>query len=145
MTEHAFSFDLERGKPKPFLRPWLLSVFAGLKDGRYRLVITDEEESRSAAQNKALHVMLEPWADEGHDIEDLKDDVLRAVFGEREVVDAITGEIKKVLVEPHTSRLSKRKFSILMERAAQIAAECGVLLELPDEYRQRIEDERKSA
>lgn len=143
MTEHAFTFDLERGTAKPFLRPWLISVLAGLKDGRYRLVITDEEEGRSSAQNRALHKMLEPWCAEGHDIEDLKDDILRAVFGEREVVDVITGEVKKVLAEPHTSKLSKAKFSELMKRAVELAAECHVLLELPDEYRERIE--RKSA
>lgn len=143
MTENVFSFDLERGKPKPFLRPWLMSVFAGLKDGRYRLVITDEEEGRSAAQNRAFHKMVEPWLKEGHTLPDLKRDVLRAIFGEKEVVNAITGEVYVTLCEPHTSRLSKRNFSLLMQETARLAAECGVLLELPDEFKERKRKEAK--
>jgi len=143
MAEHVVPFTLERGKPNPYLRAQLLALFQQLKDGEFRMVISDEPEPRSAAQNRALHKMLEPWCKEGHDIEDLKDDLLRAVFGLREKVDAITGEVTHALAEPHTSKLSKAQFSELMQRAVQIAAECGVWLELPDEYRERVE--RKSA
>lgn len=143
MAEHAVTFTLERGTPRPFIKPWLLHLFAQLWDGEYRLVVTDEPEPRSSAQNRALHKMLEPWCREGHDIEDLKDDLLRHVFGLREKVDAVTGEVTVVLAEPHTSKLTKSQFSELMKRAVEIAAECHVRLELPDEYRERTE--RRSA
>jgi hypothetical protein len=144
MTEYALTFAVEQHKPKSFLRPWLLAVFQELKDGDYTLTLDKAERRRSLKQNAALHKMLEPWCKEGHDIEDLKDDLLEAVFGYREVVNAITGEVKQVLAEPHTSKLTVEQFSHFMNRAVEIAAEvCGVILELPDEY--RIRTERKSA
>lgn len=139
MKEIQIAVTVEKGRPKPYFYEQLGRAFTAAKDGDLIVTVAKADEKRTDAQNKALHKMLEPWAAEGHDIEDLKDDILRAVFGEREVTDAVTGEIKKVLVEPHTSKLGKRKFSELMERAVQIAAECGVYLELPDEYRERTE------
>jgi hypothetical protein len=93
---------------------------------------------RSDRQNRAFHACITPWAlSEGHNIEDLKDDILREVFGLREKVNAITGEVTHVLAEPHTSKLDTAKFAHLMERTVEIAAGCGVILELPDEYNAR--------
>jgi hypothetical protein len=143
MREIQIAVTVEKGHPRPYFYEQLARAFTAAKDGDLIVTIAKADEKRSDAQNRALHRMLEPWCAEGHEIEDLKDDLLRAVFGERETVDAITGEVKKVLAEPHTSKLSKRKFSELMERAVHIAAECGVYLELPDEYRERTE--RKTA
>lgn len=93
---------------------------------------------RSDKQNRAYHAMLTPWAlSEGHYIEDLKDDCLGEVFGFREVVNVVTGEVRKVLAEPHTSTLDTVRFAHLMERTAEIAARCGFIVELPDEYKSR--------
>jgi len=97
--------------------------------------IRKRRTKRSDRQNRAFHACITPWAlEEGHNIEDLKADILREVFGELEAVNAITGEVKKVLAEPHTSKLDTQKFAHLMERTVEIAAGCGVVLQLPDEY-----------
>jgi hypothetical protein len=101
---------------------------------------------RSDRQNRAFHACITPWAlQEGHNIEDLKDDLLREIFGEREVVNALTGEVRKVLAEPHTSTLDTAKFAHLMERTVELAAGCGVILELPDEFNARKQAEAKRA
>lgn len=100
---------------------------------------------RSDRQNRAFHACITPWAlSEGHDIEDLKDDLLREVFGLRETVNTLTGEVKHVLAEPHTSTLDTAKFAHLMERTVEIAARCGVVLELPGEFNARKQAEAKA-
>jgi hypothetical protein len=90
---------------------------------------------KSRLQEKGFHAMIQPWArSEGHQIDDLKRDLLRAIFGEREHTNPITGEIVMVLREPHTSKLSRAKYSELIERTLEIAAECGVILVAPNEW-----------
>jgi hypothetical protein len=90
--------------------------------------------------------MISPWAKaEGHRIDDLKRDLLRAIFGEQEHVNPITGEITMVLREPHTSKLNRAKYSELIERTLEIAAECGHVLEAPHEYRERKAREARRA
>jgi hypothetical protein len=106
--------------------------------------VRKRRSKRSTEQNSAFHAMIMPWAlSEGHDIEDLKDDCLGAVFGYSETVNAVTGEVKMVLAKPHTSKLTVAEFNELMERTAEIAARCGVVLELPDEYKTRKKAEQK--
>jgi len=91
---------------------------------------------RSDRQNRALHAMLTPWANgEGWPIDDLKRELLCEVFGRREVTSPVTGQITYVPQQPHTSALTTVEFALLMDRAVEIAAGCGVVLELPDEYR----------
>lgn len=108
--------------------------------------IRKKRTKRSDAQNRAFHACITPWAaEEGHNIEDLKQDILREVFGELETVNAITGEVKKVLAEPHTSKLDTVKFSVLMERTVELAAGCGVILLLPDEYLAERKKKAKAA
>lgn len=146
-TKVTAAAELKQGVLTIVNRPRFDASLLHMASGQ-RYVVTVElmKEKRSDRQNRALHALLSPWADsEGHDIDDLKRDVLREVFGTREVVNAVTGEIEHVLVQPHTSKLNTEQFAFLMNRAVEIAAECGVLLELPDEYRQRIEDERRTA
>ena len=110
------------------------------------VIITPQGDLKSRLQECGFHASISPWAREaGIDIEDLKDDLLRIVFGEREHTDPITGEVRMVLREPHTSKLSRAKYSELIERSADIAAECGYVLELPHEYRERKEREAKKA
>src|SRR5687767_330878 len=73
--------------------------------------IRERRAKRSDAQNRAFHACITPWAaEEGHKIEDLKRDVLREVFGVREVENVITGEIQTELVKPHTSKLNVQEF-----------------------------------
>lgn len=102
------------------------------------IVVRPEAKTRSLRQNAAFHAAITPWADDlGEDIEDLKDELLGIVFGYREEVSHLTGEIRKVLVEPHTSKLDSEKFSHLMERTMEIAARMGFQIESPAEYNQR--------
>lgn len=101
-------------------------------------------EKRSDRQNRGFHAMVAPWAKaEGHRIDDLKDDLLAAVFGTVEVVSLVTGEVKQVLAEPHTSKLTVGQFCELVDRTLEIAAEQGVILVAPDEYRRTKEKERR--
>jgi hypothetical protein len=95
---------------------------------------------KTRQQEKGFHAMIRPWAhDEGHAINDLKHDLLRAIFGEREDVNLITGEVTMRLQQPHTSKLNRAQYCELVERTMQIAAECGVVLVAPDEYRKARE------
>lgn len=106
--------------------------------------IRRRKTQRSDRQNKALHSMLTPWSHgEGYPIEELKRDLLIAVFGSREVTSPITGEVILVPVKPHTSQLSTAEFAELMDRSVEIAAGCGVVLELPSEYTARKVKEAK--
>lgn len=101
-------------------------------------------EKRNERQNRGFHAMVAPWAKaEGHRIDDLKDDLLQAVFGTLETVSLVTGEVRTVLAEPHTSKLTVGQFCELVDRTLEIAAEQGVILVAPDEYRRTKEKERR--
>lgn len=101
-------------------------------------------EKRSDRQNRGFHAMVAPWAKaEGHRIDDLKDDLLEAVFGTLEVTSLVTGEVRQVLAEPHTSKLTVGQFCELVDRTLEIAAEQGVILVAPDEYRRAKEKEQR--
>jgi hypothetical protein len=94
---------------------------------------------RTDRQNRAFHAMLTPWlvsrSVDGWTIEALKQFLLGRVFGFHEFVDPQTGEVIKVLAEPHTSKLSVQQFCDLIDRTLELAAEDGVFLTAPDEYR----------
>lgn len=111
------------------------------------IVIAPQGALKTRLQECGFHAMITPWAkSEGHRIDDLKRDLLREIFGEIDHVNPITGEVRKELVEPHTSTLSRAKYSELIERTLEIAAECSVLLEAPQEYRERkAREARKGA
>lgn len=110
------------------------------------VIICAQGVMKSRLQEQGFHAMLGPWLKEGHRIDDLKVDLLGEIFGRREHVNPITGEVSMVLNEPHTSSLSRAKYNELIERTLEIAGECGVILEAPHEYRQRKEREaRKKA
>jgi hypothetical protein len=110
------------------------------------VIIAPQGLMKTRLQEAGWHAMVTPWArSEGHRIDDLKRDLLRAIFGEQEHVNPITGEVTMVLREPHTSTLSRAKYSELIERTLEIAAECGVFLEAPHEYRERKARERRKA
>ena len=110
------------------------------------VLIAPQGDPKTRLQEKGFHAMITPWArEEGHAIDSLKRDLLGAIFGWEEHTNPITGEVRMELREPHTSTLSRRKYAELIERSVEIAAECGVILELPQEYTQRKERERKKA
>lgn len=108
------------------------------------VIITEQGDLKSRLQEKGFHAMVSPWArSEGIAIERLKRDLLAEIFGFEEHTNRITGEVRVELREPHTSTLSRTKYSELIERSADIAAGCGVILELPHEYRERKAREHK--
>ena len=116
----------------------------GLAGQRVEVIIAAQGQLKSRLQECGFHAMITPWAkSEGHRIDDLKRDLLREIFGEQEHVNPITGEVSMVLREPHTSTLSRAKYSELIERTLEIAAGCGVVLKAPDEYRRHQEQKRK--
>ncbi|MGE3278041.1 MAG: hypothetical protein AB7O67_23260 [Vicinamibacterales bacterium] len=124
-----------RGIVRPAHRDQWHDLWATVTEGDYLYFSLDEAKTRD--QEKGFHAMIAPWARaEGHRIEDLKRDLLGEIFGYREHVNRFTGEVTMVLREPHTSRLSKRQYSELIERSIEIAAGCNVVLIAPDEYRE---------
>lgn len=95
---------------------------------------------RSDRQNRALHALLTPWAKaRGWSVDDLKDTMLGIAFGHTERVMPVTGEVLKVLAEPHSSRLDVTKFCHLIEEVLRVAAEDDFWLESPEEYRKAKE------
>lgn len=108
------------------------------------VIICEQGELKTRLQEQGFHAMISPWAkSEGHNIDDLKRDLLLEIFGEREHVNRFTGVVTMVLREPHTSKLSRTKYSELIERTLDIAAENGVILIAPHEWRQAKEKEEK--
>jgi signal transduction protein with GAF and PtsI domain len=107
-----------------------------LKGQEVALEIRPRRQKRTEAQGRGFHAMVQPWArEEGHDIDELKRQLLEHVFGTHEATHAITGEVVTVPNKLHTSTLTVQEFSDLIEQTLIIAAECGVILTAPDEYR----------
>jgi hypothetical protein len=101
-----------------------------------RVVITIEREvdARTRLQEKGFHSAIQPWARErGWQIADLKRFLLGRIFGYQEQVSTLTGE--RLLVQPHTSKLSKEDYSFLIDQTLILAAEDGYVLVAPDEFR----------
>jgi len=108
------------------------------------VIIAPQGHAKTRAQEAGFHAMITPWArDDGHRIDDLKRDILRAVFGEQEHTNPLTGEITLVLREPSTSKLNRAKYCELIERTLELGAECGVVLIAPNEYKQMKERENR--
>lgn len=98
----------------------------------------EHRTKRSGAQNRALHALASAWGRErGWRIEDLKQFLLAKVFGWLEFIDPLTGEVYKVLAEPHTSTLKMGQFCELVEATLELAAEDGVVLLAPDEFKRQ--------
>lgn len=108
------------------------------------VIIAGQGTMKSRIQERGFHAMVSPWAkSEGHQIDHLKQSLLAQIFGMEERANPITGEIEDVLREPHTSTLNRAKYAELIDRTMEIAADCGVILEAPHEYRERKEREAK--
>jgi len=145
MDSATFLCTRTGNKPKIYDREGFERAIAQFGDGEdFQLTVGAIEESRTRLQEKGFHAMITPWArSEGHALEDLKRDLLAEIFGLREHTDALGGVVVQLLVEPHTSKLSKKKYNELIERTLEIAARCGYELEAPSEYRERKLKERK--
>jgi len=110
--------------------------------------IREHRDKRSDRQNKALWALLSEWcrqSEQGWRPDELKDAMLGIVFGTVERVQPITGAIVKVNAEPHSSTLNVTKFTALIEAVLEYAAEDGVFLTAPDEFRKAKEREAQKA
>lgn len=120
-----------------------ISKLAGDSGAEVVIFVADKAWLKTRQQEKGYHAMITPLAREkGWSIRELKDYFLGEIFGYTKSM--ITG--KEILVEAHTSDLSKRKYSELIERTMEIAAtEFEFWLEAPSEWKERHEQEREQA
>jgi hypothetical protein len=108
----------DRGQ-KPMLAAWLRKL-AGTTGAELVVFVADKAWLKTRQQEKGLHAMLAPLAKEkGWAIEDLKRYFLGKTFGY--TTSQIDGT--EILVEPHTSKLTKAQYSELIERCLELAAE----------------------
>lgn len=127
--------------PTPF-KKWIAKL-AGTTGAEVVLFVADKAWLKTRQQEKGYHAMIQPLcAAKGWPIADLKRYFLAATFGvTKSLIDG-----KEILVEPHTSDLSKQQYSELIERTLEIAAEdFDTWLEAPSEWKARKEQERKQA
>lgn len=94
------------------------------------------EEDHSSDQRNGYHAMISPLAKARKmSIAALKYYFLGKVFGWHEWEDFTDGVVYRVPREPHTSNLSKRKYSKLIEQTVVLAAQEGYELIPPSEWR----------
>ncbi len=107
------------------------------------------QAKRTSRQNRAYHAMVVPWLQcesrKGWSIDALKFWTLGEVFGRLEVIVPGTGEVVWFPAEPHTSKLTVAQFCELIDRTLELAAEDGVFLVAPDEYRRAKEAAARQA
>ena len=109
-------------------------VAATFKGCELDITIDEAGASRTRAQERGYHAMIRPWHEgKGVDVSACKRYVLGVVWGYRDELNPWTGE--RLLVEPRTSGLGKKKYSLLIEETLRLAAEDGYVLVAPDEYR----------
>jgi hypothetical protein len=126
-------------------RAWTRRL-AGESGAEVEMQITLAGQNKTRRQEKGFHAMITPWAlERGWNIDDLKQFLLKRIFGTHEFVDPSTGEIYALLAEPRTSQLSRRQYCLLIERSLEIAAEDDFYLTAPDEYRKAKEAAQRQA
>lgn len=110
------------------------AFIATFKGCEVEVEIREKRKKRTLDQNAGFHAMVTPWArDEGHNITELKRDLMGEVFGWDDRVSPLSqNRMPKI---PHTSDLTVAQFSELIERTLDIAAGTGYVLVAPDEYR----------
>jgi hypothetical protein len=93
------------------------------------------EDDPSTAQRNGYHAMITPLARaRAWSLQATKFYFLGRVFGWHEWEDLTDGVIYRVPREPHTSKLSKRKYSTLIEQTIVLAAGEGFELTPPSEW-----------
>lgn len=119
---------------------------AGESGAALEIVITEAGQQKTRLQEKGFHAMVAPWAKHrGWRVDDLKQFLLKRIFGTHEFADPTTGEVYYLLAEPRTSQLTRRQYSELIEGAMELAAEDDFILIAPDEYRKAKEAAMKQA
>jgi hypothetical protein len=114
-------------------------IAATFKGCELDIDIREAGSSRTRAQERGYHAMIRPWhTAKGVDVADCKRYVLGVIWGYRDELNPWTGE--RLLVEPRTSGLGKKKYSELIERTMELAAQDGYVLMAPDEYRRAHPD-----
>lgn len=119
---------------------WIAKL-AGDTGAEVGIFVFDKAWFKTRQQEKGLHVMLQPIVREkGWPIADVKRYMLAKTFGvTKSMIDG-----SEILVEPHTSDLSKQQYSQLIESCLEIAAtEFEIWLEAPSEWKARKEKERR--
>jgi len=113
-----------------------------LNGDEIEIEIRKRRSKRSLRQNSWLHAAIEPLAEHlGYDIDDLKLDLLGITFGWKEMKSG-----NKVPNKLHTSDLNTEEFSDLMAVAQRVAAEEGVVILDPSQYKAaKRKAERKAA
>ena len=120
---------------------WIKKL-AGTTGAEVVIFVADKAWLKTRQQEKGLHVMLQPIVHEkGWPIADVKRYMLAKTFGvTKSMIDG-----SEILVEPHTSDLSKQQYSQLIESCLEIAAtEFEIWLEAPSEWTARKEQERRA-
>jgi hypothetical protein len=108
--------------------------------------IRERRSRRSDRQNRAFWAALTPWAHFlGYEPTELKNELMALLWGYEEQPSALTGEMRMVPVKGRSSKLNTQEMSELMEFAAVKAAETGYVMELPDEFKARKQQEAKEA
>jgi hypothetical protein len=127
------------------VRAWCKNL-AGDTGCELLVTIVDAHSTKTKRQERGFHACITPWArHKGWDVDHLKQFLLARVFGTFIFVDPGTGEEFRILTEPHTSRLTRKQYSELIERTMDIAAEDGFILIPPDEWRiTKAADRRKA-
>lgn len=135
MSEKPFRGFVEHGRLKLDHQAQFMAYVAAKFEGcEVDVTVTERDARKTRDQEKGFHAMIAPWAkDEGYRIDDLKLDLLGEIFGWSETPSPLTGKV--VPLETSTSKLSKKKYSQLIEETLVIAARCGYVLIAPDEYR----------
>lgn len=103
--------------------------------------IRRKRTKRTVKQNAYLHAAIKPYADHlGYTVEELKLVLLGECFGYHQI-KGVTMPVKL-----HTSELSTQEFVDITELLIQKAAEDGVMILYPEEFkRERRKQERKAA
>lgn len=107
--------------------------------------LTPAGQDKTRAQEQGFHAMVRPWADKrGEPVDYLKQWLLAEIFGTHTYKVPGADAFITILAEPHTSQLTRRQYSDLIEGAMRLAAERdGYYLTAPDEYRKAKEYLRK--
>lgn len=102
--------------------------------------IRKRRSKRSLKQNAAYHAAIAPLADHlGYTTEELKLAMLGGCFGWREVSGA------QLPIRFHTSDLTTEEFSDLMAYTNQIAAEAGILILDPSDWKREKKKQQRAA
>jgi hypothetical protein len=123
---------IESGKLHMTGRKLFEDAMRRFPDGHVRVRIDVARPSRSNQQNRFWHGVVIPLFAEhcGYELDDMKD-VLALRLLPKEITDHETGEVRTI--PGHTSKLTRKEFNDLIERAQRLGAEMGIYIPDPGE------------